>query len=63
MDWGLRDQIAELNACVTMLNAHVDFQHEAINWWQDQAIALYAKVQELNQTLAEEWRAQQEDNI
>ena len=63
MNWGLQDQLTELEACVKMLNEHVDFQHEALLWWQDRAIALYRKVQELDQTLAEERRAHQEDHV
>ena len=58
MGWGLRAQITELEAHVKTLNAHIDFQREALLWWQDRATALHAKMRELEQALAKERRAQ-----
>ena len=62
MSWGLRAQITELEAHVKMLNDHIDFQREALLWWQGKATALHTKTRELEQALAQERRTPQKED-
>ena len=62
MGWGLRAQIAELEAHITVLNAHIEFQRHSVKWWQERAMALNTKMQELEQALAAERRKQQKED-
>ena len=62
MGWGLRAQITELETHIKALNEHLDFQREALLWWQDRALALHAKMRELEHALAKERQNQQKED-